>query len=92
VPTIINYIQSPEAFDPEAISVMGDAYERAFFFNAALTTESVRQVIAARIIGLARAGERDPHKLCEQSLADLDGPVESLTNGRGDLGVLGDLE
>jgi len=42
-----------------------------------LTSESVRQVIAARIIGLARTGERDPHKLCEQSLADLDGPFES---------------
>jgi hypothetical protein len=75
VPTINNYIQSREAFGPEAISVMGDAYERAL--RIAPASESVRQVIAARIIGLARTGERDPHKLCEQSLTDLDGPVES---------------
>jgi hypothetical protein len=77
VPTINNYIQSREAFDPEAISVMGDAYERALKTGPTLASESVRQVIAARIIGLARTGERDPHKLCEQSLADLDGPIES---------------
>jgi hypothetical protein len=75
VPTINNYIQSHEAFDPEAISVMGDAYERALRIVSTLASESVRQVIAARIIGLARTGERDPHKLCEQSLTNLDGPV-----------------
>jgi hypothetical protein len=56
---------------------MDDAYERALRIFPSLTSESVRQVIAARIIGLARTGERDPHKLCEQSLADLDGPFES---------------
>jgi hypothetical protein len=77
VPTINNYIQSREAFDPEAISVMGDAYERALRTVPTLASENVRQVIAARIIGLARTGERDPHKLCEQSLTDLAGPVES---------------
>jgi hypothetical protein len=77
VPSINNYIQSPEAFDPEAISVMGDAYERALKIAPTTASESIRQVIAARIIGLARTGERDPHKLCEQSLADLEGPVES---------------
>lgn len=77
MPTIINHVQSPEAFDPEAISVMDDAYERALKIFPALAPESVRQVIAARIIGLARTGERDPRKLCEQSLADLDGRLES---------------
>jgi hypothetical protein len=77
VPTINNYIQSREAFDPEAISVLGDAYERALRIAPTPASESVRQVIAARIIGLARTGERDPHRLCEQSLTDLDGPVES---------------
>ena len=77
MPTINNYTQNREAFDPEAISVMGDAYERALKTAPTLASESVRQVIAARIIGLARTGERDPHKLCEQSLADLDGPIES---------------
>jgi hypothetical protein len=77
VPNILNHVQSPEAFDPEAISVMDDAYERALRIFPALASESVRQVIAARIIGLARTGERDPRKLCEQSLADLDGRLES---------------
>jgi hypothetical protein len=56
---------------------MDDAYERVLRLFPALASESVRQVIAARIIGLARTGERDPRKLCEQSLADLDGRLES---------------
>ena len=77
MPTINNYVQNPEAFDPEAISVMGDAYERALRIAPTPASEGVRQVIAARIIGLARTGERDPHKLCEQSLTDLDGPLKS---------------
>ena len=77
MPNINNFIQSREAFDPEAISVMGDAYERALRTAPTLASEDVRQVIAARIIGLAQTGERDPHKLCEQSLTDLDGPIES---------------
>ena len=73
--TIIDYIEGPAVFEPEAISVMGDAYERALRFFPTLTSESVRQLIAARIIELARTSERDPHELCEQSLAALDGSI-----------------
>jgi len=74
VSKIIDYIQRPAVFEPEAITVMGDAYERALrVFPTA--PESVRQVIATRIIALARTGEHDPQTLCEQSLAGIDGLV-----------------
>ncbi|MFY9685236.1 MAG: hypothetical protein WAJ88_05520 [Pseudolabrys sp.] len=73
--TIIDYIQRPAVFEPEAIAVMGDAYERALRIFPTSAPENVRQVIATRIIELARTGERDPHTLCEQSLAGIDGLV-----------------
>ena len=72
---IIDYIEGPAVFEPEAISVMGDAYERALRTFPTPTSESVKQLIATRIIALARAGKRDPHELCEQSLAALDGSI-----------------
>ena len=71
--TIIDYIQRPAVFEPEAITVMGDAYERALRVCPTSAPESVRQVIATRIIAFARTGERDPQTLCEQALAGLDG-------------------
>lgn len=71
MPEITEYISRPAVFEPEAISVMGDAYERALTIPSTPASEDVRQMIAARIIELVRAGERDPLKLCEQSLAGL---------------------
>jgi hypothetical protein len=71
VSAIIDFIQPQAAFDPEAISVMGDAYERALKSIEASAPSDVREVIAARIISMARAGERDPRKLCEESLVIL---------------------
>ena len=68
---IVDFIQSPAAFDPEAISVMADAYERVLNSLDMQPPKSVREVIAARIISMARGGERDPRKLCEESLAVL---------------------
>jgi len=69
--TIVDFIQSPAAFDPEAISVMGDAYEHAINSFEAPLPKSVREVIATRIIGLAHSGERDPRKLRAEALAGL---------------------
>jgi hypothetical protein len=68
---IIEFIQSPAAFDPEAVTVMGDAYQRVLDSLDIEPPKSVREVIAARIIGMARGGERDPRKLYEESRAIL---------------------
>lgn len=52
-------------FDPEAITAMGDAYDRACAkLHDRGQPEVVREVIAKRIIKAAKEGERDPERLC----------------------------
>lgn len=80
MPTIANYIDRSAVFEPEAILVMGEAYERALSTFATRLPESVRQVLAARIIELAAKGERDPHKLCEECLTALNGQNAYTSN------------
>ena len=62
---------SSHSFDPEAMRVMGVAYE---LVRAALGYRGVKidtiahKVIAKKIIELAKAGERNPDLLCEETL------------------------
>jgi hypothetical protein len=69
MPTIRNYISQSEAFEPEVISVMAAAYELALGSFQPPVPKNVRERIAACIISLAKAGERDPRHLCERALA-----------------------
>ena len=66
---------SGEKFDEETTRVMGVALEMTC---AALQTgpcaDDVKQAIANKIIALAKAGERNPDKLCEQVLIDIRRP------------------
>ena len=71
MPTIVHYIKHPAAFDPETLSVMGLAYESALRAFPTSTPKNVREDIATRIINGARAGERDPDKLCQIALSVL---------------------
>lgn len=68
---IIDYIRRPAVFEPEVVTAMGDAYERALASFDTAPVKTVREVIAGRIIGLAQKGERDPRVLCERALAAL---------------------
>lgn len=68
---IIDYIRRPAVFEPEAVSAMGDAYERALASFDTPPVKTVREVIAGRIISLAQKGERDPALLCLEALAAL---------------------
>ena len=60
-------------FDPETVRLMGIAYEMALVAlqrtggNVNLT----RDTLAQKIIELAKAGERDPERLCEAALQAL---------------------
>jgi hypothetical protein len=58
---------SSHLFDPEAVRVMGVAYEMV---RAALGYKDAiaDPVIANKIIELAKAGERNPDLLCEETL------------------------
>ena len=55
--------------DPAVISVMGVAFERACrSLHDKGQPEIVRELLAERIIQLAKEGERDPSELCEKAL------------------------
>ena len=58
-----------EKFDLETTRIMGVAFEMA---RASVKRDwggiYASHIIAKRIVELARAGERDPHVLCEQAL------------------------
>jgi hypothetical protein len=59
-----------QRFDPETIRVMGLAYEMAV---AALqrtdgTVNPTCETVAQKIFDLAKAGERDPERLCDGAL------------------------
>jgi hypothetical protein len=65
--------RSSHSFDPEAIRVMAVAYElvRAAFGYRGVKIDDdtiADKVIANKIIELAKAGERNPDLLCEETL------------------------
>jgi hypothetical protein len=64
-----------QKFDPETKRVMGIAFEMT---RAALRVSNqddlAPEIIAKIIVEFARAGERDPERLCDQALANLRAP------------------
>jgi hypothetical protein len=60
------------AFDYDLTQAMGEAFERACHSLHDLgQPDLVRDIIARRIIEVARRGERDPDELCERALQAL---------------------
>jgi hypothetical protein len=63
-----------ERFDPETGRVVGVAFEMVCIaLRIEGSDDFVKQAIAAKIIELAKAGERNPDVLCEQALKDIRG-------------------
>lgn len=60
-------------FDPETTRVMGVAFEMTRAAIRLDGQEPIDEVIAKKIIELARAGKRNPDELCELALNDLRG-------------------
>jgi hypothetical protein len=62
-------------FDPETIRVMGLAFEMALVaLRLADRGDLANEIVARKIIALAKAGERDPERLCEGVLQEFRGP------------------
>ena len=66
--TAIPFIEDT-SFDPGTTHIMGQAFECAFrtlrdFGQPVL----VKDIIAKRIIAIAKTGERDPNRLCDRTL------------------------
>jgi hypothetical protein len=70
----IRSLMQPGAFGPEAIAAMGDALDAALKeLQDAGKSDVVREIIAGRIIGAARLGERDPVRLRAAALSGVTG-------------------
>jgi len=69
----IRFLMQPGAFGPEETAAMGDALDAALKAlqdtgQSDVRSDMVREIIAGRIIGAARLGERDPVRLREAAL------------------------
>ena len=59
-------------FDPEAKRIMGVAFEAALSgLRLADRSDPIVAIVAKKIIALAKAGESNPDRLCEQALIDV---------------------
>ena len=66
----IHLFVQADAFDPETVAVMGEAFEAALKeFDETGQTTAVREAVARRIIYAAKLGERDRDRLREAGLA-----------------------
>ena len=65
---LLNLPPSRQAFDPDAIRAMGVAFDDVCRALAADRRDLASRLIARKIIELARAGERDPARLCDETL------------------------
>jgi hypothetical protein len=60
------------AFEPEAIATMSAAYEEALrVLQLANRQDPITELVARKVIEVAGTGERDPLKICEQTLRGL---------------------
>jgi hypothetical protein len=74
----IHSLMQPGAFGPEAITAMGEALDAALkeihdAGQSDVQSDVVREIIAGRIIGAARLGERDPARLRAAALSGVTG-------------------
>ena len=68
-----------QRFDPETIRVMGLAYELALISLRLFDRGDIaNDVVAHKIIDRAKAGERDPERLCEAVLQQGRAPSHTL--------------
>jgi hypothetical protein len=77
--TIIQFLREQNAFDPEATSVMSEAFEAACrALKLPDGDANGREAIAAQIIELARCGERDATRLRDCVLRDAGAAQRSI--------------
>lgn len=70
--TGINPYLDGGAFSPEILQAMATAFERALAqLRDSGQSDVVKEVLAKRIIDLARHGETDPTRLCDGALKAL---------------------
>ena len=69
--TIVDLFRAA-AFDADTVQILCDAYEKARkSLHDTGQPQIVNEIIAQRIIALAKQGERDPNRLCAGALSAL---------------------
>ena len=59
-------------FDPERIAVIASAYEGCLKAMGLVDrTDPATEVVAKKIIEIAKQGETDPHRMCERAMTEL---------------------
>jgi hypothetical protein len=72
---ILKFTIPEAAFDPDTVDALAVAYEKATSqLRGQAYTDTVRELIAKRIIARAIKGERDPDRLCTSVLNSLGFP------------------
>jgi hypothetical protein len=70
--SIKRFVQTTQAFDPDTIRTLGQAFDMACaLLGRTPQPTAVREAIAKNILEAAKAGERDPVRLREAGLAAL---------------------
>lgn len=71
--TIIPFLRQQGAFDPEVTKAMSTAFDAVCdALNVPLSDADGRETVAAKIIALARRGERDPVRLRDRILGEVE--------------------
>jgi hypothetical protein len=72
----INRLLQECSFGPDEVSYLVLAYEGALeLLRPKDQTDAVKEIVAKKIFDIARAGERDPPKLCARALIELGLPL-----------------
>ena len=72
MPTILPFIRPETAFDDSTTQIMGEAFDAACGeLQDCNLPNLAREIIAERIIGAAKRGERDPKRLCDIGVATI---------------------
>jgi hypothetical protein len=63
-------------FEPEEVAGLTTAYDAALqLLRLTDRTDPVTEIIAKKIIEIARSGERDPSKICARAIKELGIPL-----------------
>ncbi|HZD91671.1 MAG TPA: hypothetical protein VE224_16345 [Pseudolabrys sp.] len=66
--SIIPFVPADAQFDPETLSIIGSAFDKARHMLAGAARGVTEEALARQIISIAHGGERNADRLCEQAL------------------------
>ena len=67
----VHFVDFSEAFDAEATTAICLAFDRTCHSVQGKPSDYLKELIAKRVIAIARRGEKDPDRLAEAALSSL---------------------